>query len=77
MYPFSVGDLRLRLPVANDPYEGTYNATAFGPACTQQNATSDANFAVLPPETLTFLLYNYTKDVGAGAEDCKLSLVCS
>ncbi|KAI0084373.1 carotenoid ester lipase precursor [Irpex rosettiformis] len=30
------GDLRFRLPVANDPYTGVVNATAFGPACPQQ-----------------------------------------
>ncbi|VDB94161.1 unnamed protein product [Peniophora sp. CBMAI 1063] len=42
-----VGDLRFRLPIANDPYNGTFNATAFGPACIQQpfndSATSDLN----------------------------------
>ncbi|VDB92096.1 unnamed protein product [Peniophora sp. CBMAI 1063] len=31
-----VGDLRFRLPVATDPYDGTYNATAFGDSCIQQ-----------------------------------------
>ena len=31
-----VGDLRLRLPVANLPYNGTHNATSFGPSCPQQ-----------------------------------------
>ena len=66
----SIGDLRLRLPVANAPYDGTYNATAFGPACTQQNATSEADFLALPPETLEFLV-EHTANVGAGAEDCK------
>ena len=66
----SIGDLRLRLPVANDPYDGTYNATAFSPACTQQNATSEADFLALPPETLEFLV-EHTANVGAGAEDCK------
>ncbi|KAI0804505.1 carotenoid ester lipase precursor [Irpex lacteus] len=31
------GDLRFRLPLPNDPYTGLFNATAFGPACPQQN----------------------------------------
>jgi len=35
-----VGDLRFRLPVANAPYEGTYNATAFGTSCIQQTGTA-------------------------------------
>ncbi|TBU41183.1 alpha/beta-hydrolase [Dichomitus squalens] len=65
-----VGDLRFRLPVPNDPYNTTRNATAFGPACPQQNAVSEANFLVLPPETVQFILTNYTKDVGSGDEDC-------
>ncbi|VDB90063.1 unnamed protein product [Peniophora sp. CBMAI 1063] len=33
-----VGDLRFRLPVANDPYNGIYNATVFSAACIQQTA---------------------------------------
>lgn len=33
------GDLRFRLPVANDPYTGVYNATTFGPSCIQQNSS--------------------------------------
>ncbi|KAF9482847.1 carotenoid ester lipase precursor [Pholiota conissans] len=32
-----VGDLRLRLPQPNLPYNGTHSAIAFGPACPQQN----------------------------------------
>lgn len=36
--PFiSVGDLRLQLPQANFPYNGSFLATTFGPACPQQN----------------------------------------
>ncbi|OBZ75697.1 Lipase 1 [Grifola frondosa] len=31
-----IGDLRFNLPVAVDPYAGTYDATSFGPACPQQ-----------------------------------------
>ena len=30
---------RFSLPEANDPYRGTYNVSAYGPACTQQNST--------------------------------------
>ncbi|KZV67209.1 carotenoid ester lipase precursor [Peniophora sp. CONT] len=43
-----IGDLRLRLPVANDPYSGTYNATAFGASCIQQIG-SDKNMTGLNP----------------------------
>ena len=32
----SVGDLRFRLPQELGPYDGTHNASDFGPACTQQ-----------------------------------------
>ncbi|EIM86931.1 carotenoid ester lipase precursor [Stereum hirsutum FP-91666 SS1] len=35
------GDLRLRLPVANLPYNGTYNASTFGPICPQQSFVLD------------------------------------
>ncbi|EIM86929.1 carotenoid ester lipase precursor [Stereum hirsutum FP-91666 SS1] len=35
------GDLRLRLPVANLPYKGTYNASTFGPMCPQQSLVLD------------------------------------
>ena len=70
----STGDLRYRLPVGNDPYQGIYNATEFGLACPQQNATSEADLSVLPPQTLEFYLNNYTKNFGAGDEDCKCFL---
>ena len=36
---FRVGDLRMRSPVANEPYSGEYNATAFGAPCIFQNIT--------------------------------------
>ncbi|VDC07074.1 unnamed protein product [Peniophora sp. CBMAI 1063] len=35
-----VGDLRMRPPVPNAPYEGSYNATAFGSPCIFQNITN-------------------------------------
>ncbi|EIM86930.1 alpha/beta-hydrolase [Stereum hirsutum FP-91666 SS1] len=39
------GDLRLRLPVANLPYNGTYNASTFGTICPQQSFILDASVA--------------------------------
>ena len=69
---YSVGDLRLRLPVASDAYSGIYNASAFGPACPQLNSSALLNISVLPPETLLFLVENTTvAPVGDGEEDCK------
>ena len=65
----SVGDLRFRLPVAPDPYEGAYNATAFGPACPQQ---VPPNF--IPPGFEVFQeVYEaeLANPLGDGAEDCK------
>ncbi|GJE92632.1 carotenoid ester lipase precursor [Phanerochaete sordida] len=51
-----VGDLRFRLPVPNDPYDGTYNATQFGFTCAQQAG---------PPVTIPPILYNVTAEVAA------------
>ncbi|KAI0075529.1 carotenoid ester lipase precursor [Panus rudis PR-1116 ss-1] len=50
-----VGNMRLRLPVANDPYLRTYSATEFGPACSQLAITSELPSGLLPPETIRFL----------------------
>ncbi|KAI0704340.1 carotenoid ester lipase precursor [Cytidiella melzeri] len=65
------GDLRLRLPVANEPYAGTYNATTFGLACTHETLQSGIPTNNLPEATQTILndfldeLFNF--DSG---EDC-------
>ncbi|KAI0763539.1 carotenoid ester lipase precursor [Trametes elegans] len=64
-----VGDLRLRLPVANDAYNGTYNATAFGAACPQQPGTLP-----LPPglgnDILQGLLNASQQGSTLSSEDC-------
>ncbi|GJE92627.1 carotenoid ester lipase precursor [Phanerochaete sordida] len=61
-----VGDLRFRLPVPAAPYAGTYNASAFGLACAQQNDTLR-----VPPAIVS----NVTQFLGGGViapsgEDC-------
>ncbi|KZV67208.1 carotenoid ester lipase precursor [Peniophora sp. CONT] len=43
-----VGDLRMRPPVANEPYSGEYNATAFGAPCTFQNITDVSPDSISP-----------------------------
>ncbi|TFY53116.1 hypothetical protein EVG20_g10257 [Dentipellis fragilis] len=45
-----VGNLRFSLPVPHEPYTGTYDATAYGSVCPQQD--SNISFPALPPETL-------------------------
>ncbi|PPQ91064.1 hypothetical protein CVT25_014732 [Psilocybe cyanescens] len=64
-----VGDLRLRLPVANLPYNGTHLATAFGPACPQQNTGLP-----LPPglasETIDMITNLGIDAIFPDSEDC-------
>ena len=50
-----IGDLRFRLPVAYGPYNGTYNATAFGASCIQQICRVTSNTTSLEPTALRFL----------------------
>lgn len=46
----SVDTLRLTVPQPNLPYNGTFNATAFGPSCPQQTSSLPAtSLAVLAP----------------------------
>ncbi|KAF8264084.1 alpha beta-hydrolase [Lactarius quietus] len=49
-----VGDLRFRLPQAPEPYDGKYNATAFGLSCPQQ-ADNLVLSIKLPNATLEYL----------------------
>ncbi|KAI0028478.1 carotenoid ester lipase precursor [Vararia minispora EC-137] len=44
-----IGDLRLRLPQAIDPYDGLFNVTAFGNSCILQNVTASIPFATINP----------------------------
>jgi acetylcholinesterase len=67
-YP-RTGDLRFRLPVANDPYTGVHNATSFGPVCPQQSE----QYVILDnlaPEAKAFLSAPSTPLTDS--EDCKL-----
>lgn len=77
----SVDDLRFRLPVASDPYHGTYNATTFGPSCIQQTyidptaSSQDPMARKLTSNAINnFAVMNITED-----EDCErfqISLRC-
>ncbi|KZV65482.1 alpha/beta-hydrolase [Peniophora sp. CONT] len=67
-----VGDLRFRLPVANDPYTGTYNATAFGASCILQPA-NNTDVPNLSPIAVSIFDGLYTSSVIPGLgddEDC-------
>ena len=68
--PHSVGDLRLRLPRANDPYEGSYNATTFGPSCIQQPNT-DMNLTDLNSTAALILQALASEANVTDDEDCK------
>lgn len=77
-----IGDLRFRLPVPNDPYNGTHSAIAFGPSCPQQalklaipdglaadavNFILDTAFAVVLPDSEDCLTLNIWAPVGVTA----------
>lgn len=66
-----VGNLRLQLPQPNLPYSGAFLATAFGPACPQQNINLP-----LPPglasETIDMLTNLGVNVAFPFAEDCKI-----
>ncbi|EGN93858.1 hypothetical protein SERLA73DRAFT_126278 [Serpula lacrymans var. lacrymans S7.3] len=61
-----VGDLRFHLPQAISPYNGTYNASAYGPSCPQQTVTVPGNLTAETEAILTAL----AADGGAQSEDC-------
>ncbi|KAF8264081.1 alpha beta-hydrolase [Lactarius quietus] len=63
-----VGDLRFRLPQAPGPYDGKYNATAFGLSCPQQ-ADNLALPNGLPNATLEYLEAGKSATLSVG-EDC-------
>ncbi|KIP02704.1 hypothetical protein PHLGIDRAFT_32096 [Phlebiopsis gigantea 11061_1 CR5-6] len=63
------GDLRFRLPAANEPYRGNHDATAFGLSCPQQ----DTPLPPIPPSilpNLTGILFNGTGTSEPSGEDC-------
>ncbi|KAA1472206.1 alpha/beta-hydrolase [Dentipellis sp. KUC8613] len=64
-----VGDLRFRLPVPNDPYNGTRSATEYGNMCPQQDA--NATLPDLPLATLAVLAIEAVGfDDTSESEDC-------
>ncbi|KIJ10877.1 hypothetical protein PAXINDRAFT_85351 [Paxillus involutus ATCC 200175] len=65
-----IGKLRFELPQALPPYNASFSATAYGPACPQQ-ATEIPVVSGLPVETLDYLtLINNSIVVTPSAEDC-------
>ncbi|VDB94160.1 unnamed protein product [Peniophora sp. CBMAI 1063] len=66
-----VGDLRFRLPVANDPYSGEHDASTFGNSCIQQ-IYSDANASHQNPTAIELLQgeINSLTVNGTDGEDC-------
>ena len=62
--------MRFRLPVPNDPYQGVYNATNFGPACLQQ-AQSYSVPENLDPEAKTVLGILGGGGFANTSEDCE------
>ncbi|KAF8305166.1 carotenoid ester lipase precursor [Clavulina sp. PMI_390] len=65
----SVGDLRFQLPVANDPYNGTYTATSMGNACIQQAITLPL-LTGLPADTINAIVNSIFGVVYPDSEDC-------
>lgn len=66
---FSVGDLRFRLPVANDPYNGSRMATSFGDVCPQQAFTLPLPKEV-PTKGLEFVINQVYNIISPASEDC-------
>ncbi|KIJ09789.1 hypothetical protein PAXINDRAFT_102177 [Paxillus involutus ATCC 200175] len=64
------GQLRFQLPQALPPYDASFSATAYGPACPQQ-AMEVPVVSVLPAETLDYLTFvNSSIVITPAAEDC-------
>ncbi|KAJ3486531.1 hypothetical protein NLI96_g4177 [Meripilus lineatus] len=64
-----VGDLRFRLPVANDPYNGSRMATSFGDVCPQQAFTLPLPKEV-PTKGLEFVINQVYNIISPASEDC-------
>ena len=69
-----VGDLRFNLPVAVDPYNGTFIATSYGPACPQQ-AFDLPELSDLPEDTVNFIVNHIYQVFSPAAEDCELRIL--
>ena len=73
-YPSSTGDLRFRLPVPNDSYNGTHEATSFGLSCPQQETQIPLPSGFLTNVT-DFLISILTNVLSPSGEDCQPVLV--
>ena len=62
-------DLRFRLPVANDPYTGTHQATSFGQSCPQQAFSADLPSQVLS-DVVSDVVNEFFTIVTPNGEDC-------
>ncbi|KZV67243.1 alpha/beta-hydrolase [Peniophora sp. CONT] len=65
-----VGDLRMRPPVANEPYSGTFNATAFGAPCIFQNLSAFSQSSVNPAAAVVLETALGAYSVTDDSEDC-------
>ncbi|EIM86909.1 carotenoid ester lipase precursor [Stereum hirsutum FP-91666 SS1] len=63
-------DLRLRLPVANLPYNGTYNASTFGPSCPQQSPIFDPSVISTIAPVVASLGDLFASATNSQSEDC-------
>ncbi|KAI0766811.1 carotenoid ester lipase precursor [Irpex lacteus] len=63
------GDLRLRLPVASDPYTGEYNVTEFGLACLQLDISEPVP-DILDPQAQALLAADNNNPITQVSEDC-------
>lgn len=68
-----MGDLRFRLPVANDPYTGSLNATSFGFSCPQQVPTGFSIPSVVANDTAEIAELLLLVQTNPPGEDCKFS----
>ncbi|VDB85391.1 unnamed protein product [Peniophora sp. CBMAI 1063] len=66
------GALRYRAPQGNDPYNGTYSATAYGPSCLQQSSGTASLPSNLTMEAQLFLrsYAQNTANMTKSNEDC-------
>ncbi|KAF8838081.1 alpha/beta-hydrolase [Paxillus ammoniavirescens] len=64
-----IGNLRFQLPQCLPPYNISFSATAYGPACPQQ-ATQFPTVSGLPAETLDYVALLSSPTIPPFAEDC-------
>ncbi|KAF4617351.1 hypothetical protein D9613_005823 [Agrocybe pediades] len=64
-----VGDLRFRLPQPNAPYNGTFDATSFGPSCAQQSVDLPI-VSGLTGDAVDYIVNSIYGQVFPDSEDC-------